>query len=91
MARVIQIHLWMMDKRQSWHESEVINRYGKPQPGKRIVLDVMNPSIVEMKMAVAKELASWKDKILYYYVVVVVEKDDGTIGYRTIVKKTVVV
>lgn len=92
MAKVIQLHLWMRDKRHKWTESEVINaKSQKPQPGKRIVLDIMTESITEMKLAVARELQKWLPKLDYYYVVAVVEREDGTIGYRVVVKTTTVV
>jgi len=91
MAKVIQLHLWMRDKRKRWTEPEVINKWGKPQPGKRIVLDIQTESVMAMKLAVAKELQRWMDKIEYYYVVAVVEKNDGTIGYRVVVKTTTIV
>lgn len=91
MVKVIQIHLWIQNKNHTWTEPEVINRHGNEQPGKRIVIEPSGPSIVQMKLDVARELQRWIKKIQYYYVVVVVEKDDGEIGYRTIVPKTVVV
>jgi hypothetical protein len=89
MTKIIQLHIWMQNKRMKWKEPEVINPHSKkPQPGKRIVLDVSEGTgIPEMKVAVAQELEKYKKNILYYYVVAVVERDDGEIGYRTIVGK----
>lgn len=91
MATVIQLHLWIMDKKKTWTEPEVVNRHGNESPGRRIVIEPSGPSVVQMKLNVARELGKWMGKIIYYYVVAVVEKDDGSIAYRTIVPKTVVV
>jgi hypothetical protein len=90
-ARVIQLHLWIQNKKETWKEPEVINRFGKEQRGKRIVLDVdEGTAIATMKTAVAKELDKRIKQLRYYYVVAVVQRDDGEIGYKTIVPKTVV-
>lgn len=87
--RVIELHLWVQNKDRTWSTD---TGRKKPTPGKRIVIDPPGSgSIVEMKIAVAKELQKLANKLEYYYVVVVVERNDGTPGYRTIVPKTVVV
>lgn len=89
MARVIELHIWMQNKKETWREPEVINQFGNEQRGKRVVLDVAeNTSIAEMKVAVATELDKWIEQLRYYYVVAVVQRDDGTVGYRTIVPQT---
>ena len=90
MARVIELHLWIQNKKETWKEPEVVNRFGKEQRGKRIVLEVAEGTgIPEMKVAVAKELDKYVKQLRYYYVVAVVQRDDGEIGYRTIVPKTI--
>jgi hypothetical protein len=89
MAHVIELHIWMQNKKETWHEPEVVNRFGNEQRGKRIVLDIEeNTPIAEMKIAVARELDKWITQLRYYYVVAVVQRDDGEIGFRTIVPKT---
>ena len=89
MARVIELHIWMQNKKETWKEPEVINRFGNEQRGKRIVLDVAeNTTTDEMKVAVATELEKWITQLRYYYVVAVVQRDDGEVGFRTIVPKT---
>jgi len=89
MAELIEIHIWMQNKRKTWTEPEVINPHsGKPQPGRRVVLDVgPGTSVAELKVSIAKELEKVTKELLYYYVVAVMQKDDGQIGYRTIVRK----
>jgi hypothetical protein len=90
MARVIELHLWIQNKKETWNEPEVINRFGTAQRGKRIVLEIAEGTgIPEMKIAVAKELDKYVKKLRYYYVVAVVQRDDGDIGYRTIVRKVI--
>jgi hypothetical protein len=91
-TRVIQLHIWMNNKKQTWYDSEVVNvQSGKPQPGKRIVLDIgEDATIPEMKIAVAEVLTKYKRQLFaggYYYVVAVVQRPDGEVGYRTIVPK----
>jgi hypothetical protein len=88
--KVVQLHLWIMDKKHRYREPEVLNKHNEPVPGKRIVIEPSGPSILQMKMDVAREIRKWVGKIEYYYVVAVVEKADGTPGYRTIVPKTLV-
>jgi len=92
MSQVIELHVWMQNRQMNWKESEVINPHsGKPQPGKRVVLEVgEGTSIPEMKVEVARILDKNIKHLLYYYVVAVMQKDDGQIGYRTIVPKTVI-
>jgi hypothetical protein len=91
---VIQLHLWMMDKKHKWTEPEVVKKDpdGKlyEAPGKRIVIEPSGPSVIQMKMDVARELDKWIKRLEYYYVVAVAEKSDGTPVFRTIVPKTVV-
>jgi hypothetical protein len=100
MARVIQLHLWMQNKKETWHEKEVMNQFGDYQRGRRVILDVgVNASIAEMKVAVANELKKHMRSLKYYYVVAVMERDEeprkrgkkgkSNIGYRTIVPKVV--
>jgi len=90
MARVIELHLWIQNKKETWKEPEVVNRFGKEQRGKRIVMDIgEGTGIPEMKVAVAKELEKYTKQLKYYYVVAVVQRDDGDIGFRTIVPKTI--
>lgn len=93
--KIIQLHVWIQNKRKTWTEPEVMRfskRYpeGKPASGKRIVLEPETQSIPGLKIQIAKELAKWRPQLLYYYVVMVVEKSDGTPGYRTIVPKIVI-
>ena len=91
MARALELHIWMQNKKQTWTEPEVVNRLGKHQRGKRIVLELKEgTTVAEMKVAVATELDRWRKQLRYYYVVVVAQRDDGRIGYRTIVPKTIV-
>jgi hypothetical protein len=90
MAQVIQLHIWIQNKRETWKEKEVVNRFGNEQRGRRIVLDIEEKeSVSEMKIRVAEELDKYAGKLRYYYVVAVVQRDDGEIGYRTIVPKTI--
>lgn len=90
MARVIELHLWIQNKKETWKEPEVVNRFGREQRGKRIVLEVAEGTgIPEMKVAVAKELDKHVKQLRYYYVVAVVQRDDGEVGHRTIVPKTI--
>jgi hypothetical protein len=78
----------MQNKRETWTEPEVINRFGNVQKGKRIVLDIAEgTSIPEMKVAVARELDKYIKQLKYYYVVAVVQRDDGELGFKTIVRK----
>jgi hypothetical protein len=89
MARVIELHIWMQNKKETWHEPEIINQFGNDHRGKRIVLDIEeNTTIAEMKIAVATELDKYITQLRYYYVVAKVQRDDETIGYRTIVPQT---
>lgn len=100
MPQVIQLHVWMQNKKETWTDPEVLvartdPRDGRkkmfPHVGKRAVLDVENMTIPAMKSAVAELVDSYLQKGLkYYYVVAVVQRDDGEIGYKTIVPKTVV-
>lgn len=97
MAKVIQLHVWMQNRRKTWTESEVqVSRFRDnkkvmvPHPGKRIVLDIETDNITQMKLAVAKVVKEYEKQLGYYYVVAVVQRDDGEIGYRTIVRKTVI-
>lgn len=88
MAQVISLHIWVQNKKERWKEPEVVNRFGREQRGKRIVLDLdEGTSIAEMKIAVAKELDRFAGKLRYYYVVAVLQREDGKIVYRTIVPK----
>lgn len=90
MARVIELHLWIQNKKETWKEPEVVNRFGKEQRGKRIVLEVAEGTgVAEMKVAVAKELDKYQKQLRYYYVVAVVQRDDGEVAFRTIVPKTI--
>jgi NAD(P)H-flavin reductase len=90
LARIIELHLWVQNKKETWRESEVVNRFGVEQRGKRIVLEIAEGTgIPEMKIAVAKELDKYANKLRYYYVVAVVQRDDGEVGFRTIVPKTI--
>jgi hypothetical protein len=86
--KVIQLHVWLKDPKNKWYEPEVVNKNGDPVPGKRIVIEPSGPSVVQMKLDVAKVILEWRNKIESYYVVAVVERDDGTPGYRTIVPMT---
>jgi hypothetical protein len=87
-TKIIELHIWMMNRRQSWKEPEVVNSQGRGQKGKRIVLDIgPDTTIPEMKIAVAEQLIKFKKDLLYYYVVAVVQRDDGEVGFRTIVPK----
>jgi hypothetical protein len=93
MAKITQIHLWMHDKTDTWREPEVINpRTGKPQKGKRIVLEPESDSLTGMKIQIAREIRKWTNtgKLKNYYVVIVVEKSDGEFAYRTVIPTTVV-
>ena len=94
MAKVIQLHVWMQNKSESWEDKEVMVKQpstGKmvPHRGKRLVLEIETESFAAMKIAVAKALKKYKRSIKYYYVVAVVQREDLTIGYRTIVPKVV--
>jgi hypothetical protein len=94
MMKILQLHLWIQNKRETWTEPEVIRfskkfPEGKPSKGKRIVIEPESQSLPGLKIQLAKELEKWKAQIKYYYVVVVVEKSDGTPGYRTIIPKVV--
>jgi hypothetical protein len=60
-----------------------------PHVGKRVVLEVETESIATMKIAVADVLKKYLRTIKYYYVVAVVQREDSTVGYRTIVPKVV--
>jgi hypothetical protein len=89
MARVIELHLWIQNKRETWHEPEVVNKFGNQQRGKRIVLEVPEGmSIPEMKILVAETLDKYIGKLKYYYVVAMVRREDGEYGFRTIVPKS---
>lgn len=91
MSKIIQLHLWMRDKAEKWFEYEVINNISKkPTPGKRLVIDINTDNIFDMKLAVAKELRPYLDKIQYYYVVAVRQAEDGSVTYRTVVRKQVI-
>jgi hypothetical protein len=91
MARVIALHIWIQNKKETWKEKEVVNRFGNAQRGRRIVVDIEEGTPVsEMKIAVAKELDKYAGKLRYYYVVAQVQRDDGEYGYKTIVPKTIV-
>jgi hypothetical protein len=90
LAQVIELHIWMQNKKETWNEPEVITSLGNAQRGKRVVLEIgEGTSINEMKVAVAKELDKYHGKLKYYYVVAVVQRDDGEVGFRTIVPKTI--
>jgi hypothetical protein len=90
MAQVIALHIWIQNKKETWREPEVVNKFGNKQRGKRIVLEIgENTPVAEMKIAVAEELEKYTGKIRYYYVVAVVQRDDGEVGYRTVVPKTI--
>lgn len=90
MARVIELHLWIQNKKETWRDPEVVNRFGHEQRGRRIVIDIAEgTAISEMKIAVAEELEKYAGKLRYYYVVAVVQRDDGEVGFRTIVPKTI--
>jgi len=52
-------------------------------------LEVETESIATMKIAVADVLKKYLRTIKYYYVVAVVQREDSTVGYRTIVPKVV--
>lgn len=91
MTTIKELHIWMQNRRMNWKESNVKNSSGRSQPGKRIILDIEpGTPVAEMKIAVAEELIKYKKELLYYYVVAVVERDDGEMGYRTIVPKVYV-
>lgn len=91
MSRIIQLHLWMRDKKERWVEPEVVNNLsGNPTPGKRIVIDIDTDNLMEMKLAVAKELRPWIDKLKYYYVVAVRQAEDGSVTYRMVVRKQMI-
>lgn len=93
MAKIIQIHIWLKDKRDRWREPEVLSgRSQKPMKGKRIVIEPESDSLTVMKIQVAREVMKWRNtgELRSYYVVVVVQKEDGDIAYRTIVPTTVV-
>jgi hypothetical protein len=90
----------MKDKKGEWREPEVLRkRYENdkqvmvPSVGKRVVLEPESESLTGMKIQIAKELMKWrrKGKLKSYYVVAVAEREDGEIGYRTIIPQTVVV
>ena len=94
--KILQIHLWMQNKKETWTEPEVLRfsklyPEGKPQRGKRIVIEPDSQSLPAIKLQIAKELIKWRSQLLHYYVVVVVEKSDGSPGFRVIVKKQVIV
>jgi hypothetical protein len=90
MAITKELHVWMQNKRETWTEPEVINKWGQEQKGKRIVIEVSEKTTIpEMKIAVAEQLERFRKQLKYYYVVAVVEKEDGTFAYKTIVKKVV--
>jgi hypothetical protein len=98
MAQVIQLHVWLKDSRERWLEKEVLvmktdpkdgHKKMLPHVGKRIVLEVEGVSIARMKTMVAETVEKWIGKKLKnYYVVAVVQRDDGSIGYKTIVRMT---
>jgi hypothetical protein len=91
MAKVIALHVWMQNKRETWTEPEVTNRFGRVQRGRRVILDVdEGTTIPEMKIAVAEELKKHIRDLKYYYVVVQVQRDDGDYGFRTIVPMTII-
>ena len=93
MAKIIQIHLWMHDKADRWREPEVTNpRSGKPQKGKRIVMEPETDSLTQMKIQIAREVIKWRKtgQLKNYYVVIAVQKEDGEIAYRTVIRTTVV-
>lgn len=94
MAKVIQLHIWMQNKKGTWIEKEVQHKKPStgemiPHPGKRLVLDIETQDINTMKIACAEALKKYMKQIKYYYVVAVVQREDETIGYRTIVPKVV--
>ena len=94
MAKVIQLHIWMQNKKGTWVENEVQHKQpstGKmvPHPGKRIVLDVETDNINAMKIACADAIKKYIKQLKFYYVVAVVQREDSTLGYRTIVPKVV--
>jgi hypothetical protein len=100
MAHVIQLHVWMQNRRESWVDPEVQTiktdptdgrKKLMPHVGKRVVLDVEGLSVTAMKTLVAQTVDSYiQKKLLYYYVVAVILRDDGEYGYKTIVRKTTV-
>jgi len=93
--KILQLHLWIQNKRETWTEPEVLRfskqcPEGKPSRGKRIVIEPESQSLAGIKLQIAKELVKYRNQLLYYYVVVVVEKSDGTPGFRTVVPKVVI-
>src|SRR5438105_3935229 len=98
MAEVIQLHVWMRDAAHQWCEKEVLVKKKKKgklrmeaHPGKRVVVEVPpNASSTEMKILVAEVLQKYMSQLEYYYVVAVTERDDGSEGFRTVVRKTAV-
>jgi hypothetical protein len=100
MAKIIQLHLWMKDKKDQWTEPEVLRKkyvnnvlQMAPAIGKRIVLEPESDSITGMKIQIAKEILKWRrtGKLKSYYVVAVAQKNDGEVAFRTIIPTTIVV
>lgn len=94
MAKVVQLHIWMQNKKGTWTEKEVLTKQPStgqmvPHVGKRVVLDIETDNINTMKIAVSEVLKDYMRTLKYYYVVAVVQRENGEIGYRTIVPKVV--
>lgn len=98
MAKIIQLHIWLKDKKERWTEPEVLRQHtidGKkamlPAPGKRLVIEPESDSLTQMKIQIARTVIPFRSKIRSYYVVAVVEKSDGEVAFRTIIPMTVIV
>lgn len=93
--KILQLHLWLQNKKETWTEPEVL-RFSKKHPegvaikGKRVVLEPESQSIASIKLQVAKELLKYRNQLKSYYVVVAVERSDGSAGYRTIVPRIII-
>lgn len=84
--KIHAIHIFMRHKR-----TQIQAKKGEKGFLGRVILDYKTPvEIDRVKMDIAKTIDARKKKIEYYYVVVVVRRPDRSLGYRTIIPKTLV-
>jgi hypothetical protein len=80
--KIVAVHIYMRyHKKRNEKEGflgRVIHKYER------------KVSIDEIKMDIAKTIEERKAKTQYYYVLVVVRRPDRTLGYRTVIRKTLV-
>lgn len=83
--KVEAIHIFMRH-----HKTQIQARKGeKGFLGRVIVNYKKHVEIDRIKMDIAKTIEARRKKIEYYYVVIAVRRPDRSLGYRTIIRKTV--